>query len=250
MRDPLDELENFTNPGLTMDPLPASEVRRRGTRLRRRNNALAALGGVAAVAIIATPLSMAASDKGTDTTPPVTNPSVAWVTEIPAGFPLDDGLPRATIRDGYEAQAVDVCEGVGWSPETPKAVDVEQAIQTETEGGWDRTLALLPDQDTAGQALTDLRTRVEACAASTAGKARSTEVVTSETDSFAYVDHMSEAGDMFVRRVVQVGNALLLDTTFSMGGGDPAVVQDSVQLTEEKSAPVVDAMCVFAADPC
>ena len=53
MPDPIDELENFSTPGLR-GPLPAAEVRRRGTRLRRRNNALAAIGGVAAVAIIAT----------------------------------------------------------------------------------------------------------------------------------------------------------------------------------------------------
>ncbi len=253
MRDPLDELESFTTPGLTMDPIPASEVRRRGTRMRRRNHALAAIGGVAAVAIIATPLALATTGDRTDPTPAPTNPSpsVTWVQEIPADFPLTDGMPRATTQDGYEAQAVDVCDGVGWSPDAaPAAVDVEQAIQTENEGGWDRTLAVYADEDAATQSLLGLQSRVRECAASTTGETRSAEVISSEAGSLSYVDHVSDAGEMYVRQVVQVGNALLLDTVFSLGGGDPAIVQRNADVIEEKSAPVIDALCAFAADPC
>ncbi len=47
-----------------------------------------------------------------------------------------------------------------------------------------------------------------------------------------------------------MGNALLLDTVYSLGGGDPAIVQRTFDLVEEMSAPVVDAMCAFSADPC
>ena len=162
MRDPLDELENFTDPGLTMDPLPASEVRRRGTRMRRRNHALAAIGGVAAVAIIATPLAMAASNNRTDTTPPPAtrspSPTATWVQEIPPAFPIADGLPDATIRDWYQQQSdADACDGLGWSPDTPATVDVSQAVQKETEGGWDRTLALYADEDAASRSLVALQ---------------------------------------------------------------------------------------------
>jgi hypothetical protein len=255
MRDPLDELENFTNPGLTMDPLPASEVRRRGTRMRRRNNALAAIGGVAVVAIIATPLAMAATGDRTDTTPPVTTqpPSpTTWVTEIPAEIPLTAGMPRATAQEGYEALAdADACAGLGWSPDGPPAtVDLQQVYQTENEGGWERTLAVYADEDAARQSLLDLQSRVQECAASTEGEARSTEAVSSDASSLVYVDHISEAGDMFQHQVVQVGNALLLDTVLSFGGGDPAVIERNANQLEKKSAPVIDAMCVFAADPC
>lgn len=253
MRDPLDELENFTDPGLSMDPLPASEVRRRGTRRRHRNNALAAIGGVAAVAIIATPLALAATNDRTDTTPPpAPAPSVTWVTEIPADLPLTDGMPRATAQDGYEALAdADACDGLGWSPDgPPAAVDVQQVFQTENEGGWDRTLAVYADEDAARQSLLDLQSRVQECAASTEGEARSTEEVSSDASSLVYIDRISEAGDMFEHQVVQVGNALLLDTVLSFGSGDPTIIQRNADLLEEKSAPVVDAMCVFAADPC
>ena len=254
MRDPLDELENFSTPGLTMNPLPASEVRRRGTRMRRRNHALAAIGGVAAVAVIATPLAMAASSNRTDTTPPVTNPSpsVIWVQEVPADFPIADGLPQATVRDWYDPQAdADACDGLGWSPDgPPAAVDVSQAVQPESEGGWDRTLALYADEDAASQARLDLTARAAECAVATKGEGRSTEVVPSEVDTLVYLDHVSEVGDAWVHRVVQMGNALLLDTTFSMGTGDPAVVTQGVENIEAKSAPAVDAMCAFSADPC
>jgi len=248
MRDPLDELENFANPGLTMNPLPASEVRRRGTRMRRRNHALAAIGGVAAVAIIATPLAMAASGDRTDTTPPVTtqspSPTVTWVQEIPAGFPLTAGMPRATIEDGYEPLAdADACAGLGWSPDGPPAtVDLQRVYQSENEGGWERTLAVYADEDAARQSLLDLQSRVQECAASTKGDVRSTEAVSSDASSLVYIDRISEAGDMFEHQVVQVGNALLLDTVYSLGGGDPAIVQRTAGLIEEKSAPVVAAM--------
>ncbi len=247
MRDPLDELENFATPGLTMNPLPASEVRRRGTRMRRRNHALAAIGGVAAVAIIATPLAMAASNKSTDTTPPPANPSpsVTWVTEIPADFPIADGLPRATIQDWYDPQAdADACDGLGWSSDG--TVDVSQAIQTETEGGWDRTLALYADEDAATQARLGLAARARECAAATEGEGRTTEVVDSDESSLVYADQVSEVGERWTHQVVQAGNALLLDTAYSIG----APAQQSADLIKEKSATAVDAMCVFSADPC
>jgi hypothetical protein len=247
MRDPLDELSNFTDPGLTMNPLPASEVRRRGTRMRRRNNALAAIGGVAAVAIIATPLAMAATNDRTDTTPPPApqpTPSVTWVTEIPAEIPLTAGMPRATTEQGYEPLAdADACAGLGWSPDGPPAtVDLQRVFQTENEGGWERTLALYADEGAAQQSLLDLQSRVQECADTTEGAARSTEVVSSDAGSLVYLDRISEASDMFEHRVVQVGNALLLDTVLSFGSGDPTVVQRNADLLEEKSAPVVDAM--------
>ncbi|WP_155992834.1 hypothetical protein [Nocardioides sp. URHA0020] len=254
MPDPMDELEHFTTPGLTMDALPAAEVRRRGTRLRRRNHALAAIGGVAAVAIIATPLAMAAGNGRTDSTPPPAtqspSPSVAWVREIPADFPLADGLP-GTTRSGFVRSDADACPGLGWSPDGPPAtVAVSQVVQKETEGDWTRTLAVYADEESATRSRLDLAARVAQCAATTDGRSRSTEDVARDAGSLVYVDHVSEAGDAFVHRVVQVGNALLLDTTYSMGTGDPAVVEQAADLLETKSAPVVDAMCVFSADPC
>lgn len=247
MPDPIDQLEGFEMP--TVTPLPPAEVRRRGNRIRRRNNALATVGGIAVVAAIVAPIAVLASHgrTGSAPQPAAPSPSVTWVQQVPADFPLGDGLPRATIRDTYEQQAVPVCENAVWAPD---GVDVRQAVQTESEGGWDRSVAVYATENDASRARTTLAAQVERCAAATDGKARWAEVVASGADSLVYVDHVSDAGDMFAHRVVQVGNALLVDTTYAHGGGDPAVVQQTAELLAEKSAGVVGAMCVFSANPC
>lgn len=245
MRDPLDELDHFTDPGLTMTPLPASEVRRRGTRMRRRNNALAAIGGVAAVAIIATPLAMAATDNRTDTTPPVTNPSpsVTWVTEIPADFPLAEGLPTPVETDeSYESPVTDVCAGASWSP--AEAATVEQAVFTESEGGSTHTLALYPNDGEAELALSAVASEMQACSLQTEGKQRWVEVLPSDDgdQSLVYVNHYSDAGDIDVVQLVRVGNAVLEATTYS--NGLPA--QDTADAVAQDAASVVAAMDVFS----
>ena len=64
-----DLFESFTTMTQTdLHPLPASEVRRRGDRLRRRNTALAVAGGtVAAMTAIGVPVAL--SQDGTDARP-------------------------------------------------------------------------------------------------------------------------------------------------------------------------------------
>ena len=98
--DPLESLDNFPE-GLHVDSLPASEVRRRGDRMRRRNTALATVGGVVAAAVfIGTPVAlMSGNDKDTvDPAPSPPTPSVTedgqpgWLTEIPAEFPVTEGM--------------------------------------------------------------------------------------------------------------------------------------------------------------
>ena len=78
--DPLESLDNFPE-GLHVDSLPASEVRRRGDRMRRRNTALATVGGVVAAAVfIGTPVAlMSGNDK--DTVDPAPSPPTPSVTE-------------------------------------------------------------------------------------------------------------------------------------------------------------------------
>jgi hypothetical protein len=247
MPDPLDELENFATPGLTMNPLPASEVRRRGTRMRRRNHALATIGGVAAVAIIATPLAMAASHDRTDTTPPPTkpSPSVTWVQEIPADFPLADGLPTpARTEASYDSQVTDVCGG--WAP--PTSAEVRQAVFRESEGGSSHALALYPTEGEAELALTSLGAQTQACALQAEGKQRRVDVLSSDDgdQSLVYVNHYSDAGDIDVVQLVRVGNAILEATSYS--NGVPA--QDTVDDVARDSEVVIDAMCIFSADPC
>jgi hypothetical protein len=250
MPDPIDELEGFTMS--TVNPLPPGDVRRRGDRIRRRNNAVAAIGGLVVIAAIATPLAVIAGHHGSSDSVPPTR-TVEWTHTVPAAFPLTDGMPAATqTRPGFEQQDVDVCANQAWS--TDGATDARQATYTgETEGGSDRVLAVYPTERDAELALEALDANTQACAAETEdAKQRWVTVVPSDVGqgSLTYANHMSDAGDMFVVQVVRVGNALLRDTTYAMGGGDPQVVQQTADLLEENSAEVVASMCVFSATPC
>lgn len=259
MPDPMDELENFTTPGLTMDPLPAAEVRRRGTRMRRRNNVLAGVAAVAVVAVVATPLALLAGDRGSDGLQPAPDPpSVTWVQTIPADFPLTDGLPATnghdgspvTAHDGFEPQVPAICPGQEWTD--AGAIDARQATYTgESEGGIDRALTLYPTEGEAELALTAYQAQVQACVVQTDGKKqRFVTTVPSQGGDVVYANHYTEGGDAHVVRLVRVGNAILDESTYTMGAGDPAVVQDVADTLAQNSTTVVDAMCVFAAAGC
>src|SRR5918992_2949226 len=84
MRDPIEELSSF-DPGGSVHPLPAAEVRRRGERLRRRNLALVA-GAVAAVLVVAIPISvLAGGDEGGRPEPAgLTTDALLTADEVPA----------------------------------------------------------------------------------------------------------------------------------------------------------------------
>ncbi|WP_243056800.1 hypothetical protein [Nocardioides sp. SR21] len=253
MPDPIEELENFSIPGPPMNPMPAADVRRRGNRIRRRNNTLATVGGLAAVAVIAAPFAIFAGGQSSpddvDPAPPTTS---EWVQQIPEDFPLSDQMPDGTReRDGYEQQHVDVCDDQSWTADGTK--DARQATYTDpSEGGLDRVLGLYPSESDAAQELMRVAASAQACALESEGGKRWVDVVPSSLgeSSVVYANHMSDAGDMFVVQLVQVGNAILQDSTYSMGGGDPQVVQQTADLLAEKSTGVVDAMCTFAAEGC
>lgn len=259
MHDPADhdllrELENFT-PGLTMDPLPASEVRRRGTRLRRRNTALATVGGVAAVAIIAAPVIALTGHPRSTAPEPAPSPSPSWVQTIPSDFPLTDGMPvPVETRAGYKPRITDICDRAGWDPEG--TADTRQVVYTDrSEGGQDRTLALYPTDREAELTLLSLRAGLRACELETAGRDRRAEIVDSAqgsdgSDSVAYANHYTDGGDTDVIRLLRVGNAIVQDTAYTTGGGDPTIVQGVLATINSQSVDTTAAMCVFAREGC
>jgi len=92
MPDPIDKLSTF-EPGVPMSPLPPSEVRRRGDRLRRRNTAVVVGGAVAAVVLAAVPVAVLAGNDGGDPTPvgpaTATTDDLLTADELPAREDLD-----------------------------------------------------------------------------------------------------------------------------------------------------------------
>jgi len=266
MRDPLDELENFSTPGLAMNPLPASEVRRRGTRMRRRNNALAAIGGVAAVAIIATPLAMAATSDRTDTTPPPAtrspSPTATWVQEIPSDLDLtvDMGDAQTTVTTTRDPVADENICGVGWYFSPQPTDQLSASMENEgSEGGHDRHLVVFEDADQAQAAMQQFEAAPTSCDGVYSDEGNAYEMFPAEAgassadESSAWVqglhDETGLTGEGYVTVAQRVGNAILLDKAVSMGVGDESVRQDGVDNFVERDQQVVDAMTDVFSDP-
>lgn len=243
-----------------LQPLPAAEVRRRGDRLRRRNTALAVAGGtVAAMTAIGVPIALTQGGDPTDgdsglvaTQGPSTD-AVEWRTGIPENFPLVQGLPETNVfsgtpveaREGYEPQAPGPCRGEPW--DVTGSLDVLQAVFQDTEGGIDRSLAVFADD-------TDAAARIDAMAeqAATCRDTDTTVVpLTSDLGEQSLVfANVWDDGQTYLHQAVRVGNAVLYTTSFSLGGGDPAVLEDERERSQDRDSEVIAEMCTFSADPC
>ncbi len=273
MSDPIRDLDDFDPQGLLVTPLPASEVRRRGDRLRRRNRALAGVGAAAAVLVVITPLAMFADRgeraEGPSDTPTV--PAAGWLTTIPEEFPLTTGLPSGTAPRGGPVrmtstsaiERLSFCGRVAWSPTGPYLVEdvagtVYTRTPTEVRGG--RTLALYQDAAKATTALELIRADATSCPSQeqnsflgtslardvTAGGSGEESVVVTEQ---VLAKSGVPTGETFGSVVVRVGNALLLTTA-----GSPArqavTANALVSAVSEQDVAVVDSMCVFSLEGC
>jgi hypothetical protein len=121
MREPLDDLSDLR--GIDVDPLPASEIRLRGDRLRRRRNALTVTGAAAAVAAVALTASLVGGGVDRSSPAPATNSPSADATQeaapvpiIPDDVPLDSGLPaenldgsRVAVTSAPGVEPLDLC---------------------------------------------------------------------------------------------------------------------------------------------
>ena len=194
MRDPLDELKNFTA-GTPGSSLPAAEVRRRGDHMRRRRTALQALGATAAVAVIASGGALAAGVTSTGPRPlgpaapttsaspsPTTSPSPsatapAVASEIPEDFPLDEGIDvpegGAILGGVSRNDATDQswrflpCTGADERVRFPGDEQRTAARFVGVEGdawGKSRQLFVYEDFTAAERAFTELGAALTACA--------------------------------------------------------------------------------------
>lgn len=277
MSDPIRDLENLKHEGMNVNPLPASEVRRRGTRLRRRNNALAAVGALAVVAVIATPLAVVArgGDHAEPGPGPVDSPSptrtvqAEWLQAIPGDFDLTalpaDATFAFTARDDSVVDDLTLCGVPTFSTRSSDpvgpAVDTAGAFYGEagTESSAGRTLALYQSDKIAAKALDAIRHGVETCpveqqpggGAPLVRDSVPADLATDESYVFTQQSRMDKdlLADLTVFQVARVGNALYLATNHTSAGG-PQVVDAEVRRMATQSAPVLSDMCVFAADPC
>ena len=273
--DPLDSLDNFPE-GLHVNSLPASEVRRRGDRMRRRNTALATVGGVVAAAVfIGTPVALVSANSDQDNVQPAqpvptvtegsTQAEPEWLTEIPADFPLADGFPETNGLDGSPTEVVDAPQydgigacGTGVIP--PDQVDSAGITYTgESEDRSSRTLVLLPDEVAAAGYLADVRELIQQCP--TEAMENGEDIYESalvdlvlDTEYSVVVAQQVRADDgllsqLTVTEFAQSGNAILIEQSYGSAGGQQAVDMETARL-KDRSANVHAAMCVFTADGC
>lgn len=264
MRDPIDELEGFSMPSVS--PLPPAEVRRRGDRIRRRNNTLAAVGGLAVVAAIVAPIAvLAGHDPASRSVPPADQPPGGWVTTVPADFDITAVPDGSQVRFSARADSVvtlTLCGAPAFStgPAGPAgpATDMARAgygeIDTESAGA--RTLAVYADDKTASAALAGLRSGVEDCPVDTGDATVRWAVVDAPAvgdESLVFSQQVQFdpdlQSDLVLAEVVRSGNALLMATTHTSAGGDQ-VVEETVPVLRSLTAPVVAQMCVFGNPAC
>ncbi|WKN47758.1 hypothetical protein [Nocardioides sp. Arc9.136] len=261
MRDPIEDLEHFRTDGTTVNPLPASEVRRRGDRMRRRTTALATAGGVAAALVaVAVPfgISRSGADAGRDISP--APPTVEWLEQAPEEFPLDDGYAFGSAVDEVATSIPAACGTPFWT--TEGTTDVQGAAVYGGEAFDARTLMVYPDDTAAAEALAGIRDAVADCPEQTDADDTPDNTLVYDVldqglpteDSFVFVERVRDEADGLLysattTMVGRSGNALLLDQSYGSAGGEQAVDFNLRKQLERAAVPLSD-MCVFSATPC
>lgn len=239
---------------VVVHPIPAREVRRRGDRRRRRRQTGAVVGGVAAIAAVALPITLTQASSDRSLPSATTSPSA--VITVPAGFPLTDGLPA---RDGVSGkplqagplttEAEKACGQIVWSAQRPITAAGGASVayhDVASEGGLSRTLALYSHAEQARRVLQEIGATLSSCTTVDNGGGRIERLSSSDSSGVWVVRWTDEHGDLtgegMVNSATRVGNALLLDSaTFGSAGSDVIVQQEAARLAD-RSAAVVTAM--------
>jgi hypothetical protein len=268
--DPTNPLRDFDG-GSPMNALPAAEIRRRGDRLRRRNNALAGAGGALAVAaLIGIPVAINANNTPAEIqpAPPAPSPTetesqttapVDWLTTIPADFPITEGM----VTGGGQAfeggvDAFSICD-FGY-PTSRGTADTQTWVYSDDgESSATRVIQLWSDDEAARASVQALEQAVQDCPAQpTPGgediiESKLVDFRTGGDVSTTFIQQIVAddglVSQLSVVEVTVVGNAVLVDWSYGSAAGDD-VVDFVTQRLAELSAETRAAMCVFAADPC
>jgi hypothetical protein len=235
--------------------------------MRRRNTALATVGGVVAAAVfIGTPVALLSGNNDRDDIDPAPQPTPTvtedaqpdWLTEIPAEFPLTQGMTDGGELAEGGTDAFDLC---GTSYPTPRGTAVTEtwSYSDDGESYVRRTFQLWPDDVSAAESLTNLVEAVQACPQQpTAGgediiESRLIPFDVGGDDSVTFVQQIvSDDGlvsQLSTVEVTRVGNAVLVNSSYGSAGGAEAI-EVATQILRDQSATTRAAMCVFSADPC
>lgn len=274
-RDPIRDLENFSLEGDPVHPLPASEVRRRGDRMRRRRTGALAVGAAAAVAVIATSSVVAAQnltgggspEPAPQPSPSATRtatPSAEWLTRVPDGFPLADGWPEPELEAGGEATTPTRGKVVGPNREilpmtlyvcgkeiaTPTDPVDRLSAQLPQSFGRERQVGVFPDDSVAQEYVDSVRDAYQGCPRyeTDPGDASLSRVIDLDRGDEAFqvhgnfenADEISE--NVEVVHVVRVGNAVLVERSSGFGPDVAPIAADHLA----DMAPPLAAMSVFA----
>ena len=284
MSDPIEQLRNFTPQGVDVTPLSPSEVRRRGDRLRRRNQALAAVGGVAAIALIATPIALLAGgppkalqpvDTPTPTTTqtPTSPPTAATESpqptrgDIPAGFPLAAGFPdpsqaeepEKALQGPNRTLAPVEYSACGQPVPDPGHADRVVAKYENAEDYRTRSLTTYPDADAAVAAVQAMVGAWQSCPEDpvrTDGFVTHREVrrlnVGGESWAILERDTMDGGASPFgaTTVLVRLGRAIFIEDRAGHAGYPSGDGQASIDDVIDGAAEPLAAMCAFTEAGC
>ncbi len=242
MSDPIKDLENF--PTMPTSHLPAVEVRRRGDRIRRRRQALSTVGGVAAVAVIATAgtVFLGGGDDGAPgpaTTDPTTPAAVALGPVGPGNLLTDDDAVYDETSDwslvdtwpGDGQSPADPCQGTTFSALGATAVQ-QRSWQIEYTIHLQQAVSSYPGVAEAEAAYDDLAANLETCDQEGVADRRAStdDAPVPATDDAVVVDSTwtapgsEDAGESYsehrtITALVRVGDRISL-LTHDMPAGD------------------------------